>query len=299
MTAVATATSPLLSLTTPFVQIPSCTDIFLTTSIVSSFWWNDYSTTTIRVLASDPAEPRVSSCQPSGWADVEPQSRFSFSPAVCPSGWTAYELSASETDISSTSISTISTAYCCSRFVSNRFSAHPALDQRLIFQCPVHSGYSLDWPLSQLSIESVASPACFKAIGDATATTDELSASTSAALPTSSGGSTTSANHATTLFPEGVQIHNAWHISWASSDTSTLSPAPPDLSCSQFLATWVPGEATPSTACRNAEDHGSMGTSLFWFLVIGLPIIALVLVGSCCFFCFWQRHKRKAQRDAR
>lgn len=114
----ATATSPLLALTTPFIQSPSCADVFVTTSVISSFYWNDYSTTTIKVLASDPADPRFPSCQPSGWGSVAPQSRFSFSPAVCPGGWTAYELSASETDVSSTSISTVSTAYCCSRFVA-------------------------------------------------------------------------------------------------------------------------------------------------------------------------------------
>lgn len=112
-----TAAAALVALTTPFVQPPSCTNLFATTSLVSSFNWNDYSETTVQIVFSDPANPQFASCQPSGWDNVAPESRFSFSPAVCPSGWTAYDVVASETDISSTSLSTVSTAYCCSRQV--------------------------------------------------------------------------------------------------------------------------------------------------------------------------------------
>jgi hypothetical protein len=67
--------------------------------------------TYVPVLASDTADPRVSACQPSGWADVVPSSLWTFSPAVCPSGWTAYKLA---TDLAGPELSTYSSAVCCS-----------------------------------------------------------------------------------------------------------------------------------------------------------------------------------------
>jgi hypothetical protein len=65
---------------------------------------------TAHIALSNSADPRFATCQPSGWAAVPPASRFSFSPAVCPSGWTAYDLG--------TTAASVSTAYCCARFAS-------------------------------------------------------------------------------------------------------------------------------------------------------------------------------------
>ncbi|KAK1764331.1 hypothetical protein QBC33DRAFT_497975 [Phialemonium atrogriseum] len=98
----------LLAMTTPFVQPPDCTDVFSTTDIVTSFYWGNYSETTLHVSISGPDGSRFTSCQPSGWANVAPQSRFHFSPAVCPSGWTAYHLEPFQTVTPA-----ITTAYCC------------------------------------------------------------------------------------------------------------------------------------------------------------------------------------------
>lgn len=101
----------LLAMTTPFVQPPDCTDVFSTTDIVTSFDWGNYSETTLHVSISGPDGSRFTSCQPSGWANVKPQSRFNFSPAVCPSGWTAYHLEPFQT-----ATPAITTAYCCARY---------------------------------------------------------------------------------------------------------------------------------------------------------------------------------------
>jgi hypothetical protein len=73
------------------------------------FPWTN-STVTLPVIIQDTADPRFASCQPPSWASRVPESRFSFSPAVCPSDWTAYALGVAA--------DAISTAYCCSWYVS-------------------------------------------------------------------------------------------------------------------------------------------------------------------------------------
>lgn len=115
-TATATVTA-LLGLTTPFVQQPSCTDIWELTT-VSTLTYG--SSTTYAVLASNSADARFASCQPSGWANVVTQSRFSFSPAVCPSGWTYYDMAATIVATAPTGpFPTHSAAYCCAGYVAS------------------------------------------------------------------------------------------------------------------------------------------------------------------------------------
>ena len=97
------------ALTTPFAYASSCANIpFSTTSLVSEFYWAD-EIITVPFLVSDQADERFSSCQPPGWDSGPGKSSFSFSPAVCPSDWTAYSLSRVS--------STLSTAHCCDRYV--------------------------------------------------------------------------------------------------------------------------------------------------------------------------------------
>lgn len=92
------------AMTTPFVQNGECVSAMVLTTITTSL----YSTsTTITVLASDAAAPAFSSCQPSGWdRDAGRDDMLSFSPAVCPSNWTYYEMSTKKHH---------STAYCCAK----------------------------------------------------------------------------------------------------------------------------------------------------------------------------------------
>jgi hypothetical protein len=143
------AAAAVLALTTPFVQPPTCSDIFSTTSITRSWTTVSYSSfsystviITGYITVSNRDDPRFAACQPSGWAEVPTQSQFSFSPAVCPSGWTAYGLD--------TTAATVSTAYCCA------------------------SGYyyygSPLW-LGDATISGVSSFACFNTDGSSPATT--------------------------------------------------------------------------------------------------------------------------------
>lgn len=101
-----TTVTNVLALTTPFVQKPDCAAVWALT---------DFTTyvagvpTTVTILVSDVNDERFTSCQPSGWGSVIPTSRFSFSPAVCPSDWTYYHMA------SEYHPATFSTAYCCAR----------------------------------------------------------------------------------------------------------------------------------------------------------------------------------------
>lgn len=59
---------------------------------------------------SNTADPKYSSCQPPGWDEHS----FTFSPAVCPSGWTYYAGKEETPD----SGKPYSRAFCCARYDS-------------------------------------------------------------------------------------------------------------------------------------------------------------------------------------
>ncbi|ORY15483.1 hypothetical protein BCR34DRAFT_558886 [Clohesyomyces aquaticus] len=112
-TASATPTVPvsLLALTTPFVAPPNCADVFTTVKTVTSDYLHNDTESTLTVVFSDPSDPRFTKCQPQGWDGVVPESRFHFSPAVCPDRWTAYNLGTVYLD----AVRRATTAYCCAR----------------------------------------------------------------------------------------------------------------------------------------------------------------------------------------
>ncbi|KAL8365460.1 hypothetical protein RB595_004325 [Gaeumannomyces hyphopodioides] len=102
----------LIALTTPFTPPPSCGDIWTTTSIAAMG----------PLVVSNTADPRFAACQPSGWDAVDSASRFTFSPAVCPSDWTAYSISKVDgttwqlrSSSTATTINSYTVAYCCAR----------------------------------------------------------------------------------------------------------------------------------------------------------------------------------------
>lgn len=274
-----TTTTSVLAMITPFTQQPSCTDIFYTTSIIYSFAVINYSTVTASISMSNQADPRFTTCQPSGWASVVPESRFSFSPAVCPSGWIAndiYTIGAS-----------ITTAYCCARFVIS-FPYCAIFLFLLMLYIALCSGYSISWPfLLPRSIEGVTSPACFSEINPSPSTIntpDSLS----------------------TDFPQHVQVHNAYHISWQESDRVTLTPQPPELTCSPKLGigTWTPGLPVESPSCPNSSDDDDdddplLPTAALFFLVVGLPVICIAALCFCCGACFYYKRKERRQKRER
>lgn len=131
-----------------------------------------------------------------------------------------------------------------------------------------YSGFSLAWPIQDLSVNGYSTPACFK---DAYATSPPLDR----------------------LNPDGaITVHMPWHISWASSDRPMLTPTPPALDCGQRISKWIPGESIAQDSCK-PENREHQSTSLYFFLVIGLPVILLTLIAGCCAHCCIRRRKEK------
>lgn len=109
----------LLVFTTPFIPPPDCHTIWQpTTRLESTYSYRNDSVSTstwpVEVLYSNPAHPDYSSCQPSGWNQLVPTARHSYSPGVCPTGWPAHNMAQDLVPIADQSTwRTVSTAYCC------------------------------------------------------------------------------------------------------------------------------------------------------------------------------------------
>ncbi|KAK4120427.1 hypothetical protein N657DRAFT_161697 [Parathielavia appendiculata] len=253
------------ALTTPFVLPQSCANQFITTSFASR-------STYVTVVASCPADPRFSACQPPGWDSGGEGSSFQFSPAVCPSGWTAYNLGGTVSwvrhgaSMNLITSKTFSTAYCCSSGFTYSHYHDLLID-----------GFSRT-PL-----------ACF-------ANTTDTAAPTATASPAGS--------------PHRLRVHNAWHISWDASDISSLSPTPPPFApctTSPVIRSWVPGATVepnaffvPGGACEwnDGTSRWSKGETIgMWFLMVGVPIIGLAILATC--LGCWCRRRRRRVRDGR
>lgn len=111
-----------------------------------------------------------------------------------------------------------------------------------------------------------------------------------------------------------VRMHEAWHITWASTDVPTLHPPPPDIGACTALAlsSWVPGAAVEGglvcesssgeppvpTNTNNSENYHDResDTATRWFLIVGLPIIAVFAVAGCCICACCRQKKRRKKR---
>ncbi|XWX00540.1 hypothetical protein V2A60_008560 [Cordyceps javanica] len=104
-------------------------------------------------------------------------------------------------------------------------------------------------------------------------------------------------------------LETAWLVTWAKSDTKTMSPRPPGLGarCTEAeIATWTPGaKVTDSDRhCLEPEhDLAIFDSPTAWFLIVGLPVLFIVLpsVYCCCVRpSLKKRRKRRSQarRDA-
>ncbi|KAH6628875.1 hypothetical protein F5144DRAFT_580364 [Chaetomium tenue] len=161
-----TAPPALPALTTPFVPPPSCTDQFITTSYTSQ-------SSVVIVLVSGPADPQFATCQPSGW-DAGKNS-LEFRPAVCPSGWTAYDLGLTSFDVDTLHWAPLSSAYCCSRgfSLSEAYSLIEGISYRACFQTidggattasapssglRVHNAWRIAWESSDITSMSPTPP---------------------------------------------------------------------------------------------------------------------------------------------
>jgi hypothetical protein len=102
-------------------------------------------------------------------------------------------------------------------------------------------------------------------------------------------GRGTDPDRATKASDRTLVVHQAWAITWRTSERATLSPNPHTLSSGQMMSTSEP----PRPVKRGEPDSDSSWTPYLHFLMIGVPIIVgLILI--CCFgLCWWNRRKMR------
>ncbi|KAM7189309.1 hypothetical protein V8F20_010217 [Naviculisporaceae sp. PSN 640] len=100
------ATAPVLAFTTPFVQPDGCSSLFK--KVVSTY--PNQRDPHITYILPNETNPLYTACL----APAGPR-QFSFSPAVCPESWVAYNLgeTLAETASGTAGLTSISTAFCC------------------------------------------------------------------------------------------------------------------------------------------------------------------------------------------
>ncbi|KAJ5165024.1 uncharacterized protein N7500_006854 [Penicillium coprophilum] len=231
------------ALTTPFVQTGRCESLYdlVTIPIFESASNGPSTISSAAFLISDVANRHFSACQPNGWDNQDPASQFHFSPAVCTSYWTYYEMMRTSTDFGNGTLAPYSTAYCCASLTA-----------------PCYRYIDAGWTSTTVTVWSTGTKT-------------------------------------TKVFSEGYMAHAAWEISWAASDTASMSPTPPSLDSGEYFSTWVPGQAliTPTPEPTKHQTDKSL-TKLLNFYMIGLPLIGVAVIACgiwCC--CMVRRAKRR------
>ena len=146
-----------------------------------------------------------------------------------------------------------------------------------------HSGHSLGTGLSDFPIATMTPP-CYRRV-------DAGEVSIMGALSHGTGS--------TRLFTEGIQAHQAWHISWDASDTSTLTPSLPELTSQKLIPTWVPGETIEKGMYDrdHGDDEAVPGLNkLLRDLAIALPLVFVTLVGLNVWCCISNRRSKRGYR---
>ncbi|KAF5003265.1 hypothetical protein FDECE_10165 [Fusarium decemcellulare] len=268
-TDMATATQ-LLALTTPFKQPRGCDSHWKQTSILST----EGDASTVPVLLST----AVPSCYPSGWDDVVPESRWNFSPAVCPSDWTYYNMGEDEAmggfhGLLLQQVRFHSTL-TCSLLWGGEYS------NRHVYT----SGYTRlnddDWEL--VAHADISTHHCGRWVQNAHEQTTKSDTEAASSINT---GRT-------------LMLQQAWSISWNASDTSTLTPKLPSLTGNMEVPTWTPGQDIPDGKYDESPvDDGPFSDGWGRFQLIGLPIIGVSFVVLGVWICMvrYKRRKRAAR----
>ncbi|KAF4949821.1 hypothetical protein FGADI_8618 [Fusarium gaditjirri] len=230
-----------IALTTPFSPPNGCQPSWEKKSLV----WTQDGTFTYPVLVSAPP----TSCYPSGWESSDAESLFTFSPAVCPSGWDYWEMARSG------DYPALSTAYCCeSGFTFNPFD---------------RGGYA---------IKEFFTSGCGRWVR-ATTIMSQGDGTTTSTLAGSSDYQDASALDGTFM------VHQAWEISWGSSERTAMTPMPLTLTDGERVSHWKPGETLPDDSHPTKsfdQSQGYISSSAVWFLMAGLPIIVFLMIVGCC-----------------
>ncbi|KAL2141986.1 hypothetical protein VTI28DRAFT_1722 [Corynascus sepedonium] len=96
-------------------------------------------------------------------------------------------------------------------------------------------------------------------------------------------------------------VHNAWALTWSASDIPNLTPQPPSITNAMLVPTWTPGEFIPPGKYDRQSPSGPNRNKFLpkgaqWFLMVGMPIIGALLIGSFVFCCVRNSKKKKRER---
>jgi heme/copper-type cytochrome/quinol oxidase subunit 2 len=90
--------------------------------------------------------------------------------------------------------------------------------------------------------------------------------------------------------------HEAWVVTWAPSDTATMSPALPSLAMAQWVSTWVPGQIVTPPAEPKTQNEMPGFDHVVKFLMIGMPIIGVAIIACSIWCCVACRRSRRRER---
>lgn len=86
-----------------------------------------------------------------------------------------------------------------------------------------------------------------------------------------------------------IMVHEAWIVTWAASDRSTMTPSLPDLTNGMTLPTWTPGDKIPNgeyddTASREKKLAAKNNHLILTVGLVGGAILFLISGGVivCC-----------------
>lgn len=97
---------------------------------------------------------------------------------------------------------------------------------------------------------------------------------------------------------EVTMVHQPWAVTWAASDTATLTPELPTITSSMTVPTWTPGETIPDGRWdpdkQTGQDNGVQFDGDFLAIIIGLPVSGVVILGcfiGCCVRACYKRRR--------
>ncbi|KAH7035831.1 uncharacterized protein B0I36DRAFT_361157 [Microdochium trichocladiopsis] len=251
------------AVTTPFVQRPECASRFITTEFVHTVRHSSLSTTTRVTLFVSDTHGGGSECagQPDG---------SSWSPAVCPQSWTAWNMGPWVINQVDAEGNQFSAVCCASGYRPMDGSPYTRDDWDLDALLDDWSGICTSGGRGSVELTAAAPPI--------THTVSNL---------------------------DHVSVHQGLFIAWRQLDVSSLTPAPPSLGLctAAALASWAPGlPDDPALAALGVcaapeEGHDAQSGYLLLFFAIGLPIVAAGLIAAFCTW-FWCRRARKGRAAA-
>ncbi|KAM3440706.1 hypothetical protein NHJ13734_003163 [Beauveria thailandica] len=271
-------------LTTPFVPPSQCTPVQNWTAATAPVTLGDSIGSTIYSQILLPVtDAQFSACQPSGWNNINSTYWFSYSKAVCPSGYNYNQLS----DLFNNQPNTETirtTAYCC----------------------PSGFRYTMFY---DIEIYSISGPNCLKTttLTPTAQTTPTANATPTTTTPRSASKTTAStaalaarnATIPTTVTPLVVtMLYPPWNIAWEKRDTSELSPAPPTVSVQFPVKTWEPGTEIDPSLTRKRPDPDALDRGLGQIIGIVAGCVAAAFAAISAVSLWFCLRSRRREREA-